>query len=488
MSRDPWLPIGFEVPGGHILRRLSTFGDAWQIYDADDNGHVLVAMEALSRRWLDAGLLTDSQMSEFEFGGDTLAAIHSSADYLIEGITDGSSPNSKSDAMAFAAALRSTRQIDPEVSLHDSIYVEEYSVLLPTYTISPAQADDIVLGTWLAGGIQLSALSKRRIGTLLGWMGKQNVEDIVSRAGLSEDESLGGAKSKPAKLDDQEVLTSKGKQKPRRGSGKSANKPSSDGAFHLPGRPALEKLFNEHVVEIVRDPERYKSFGIDFPTAIAIHGPPGCGKTFAVDRLVEFLDWPVFTIDSNSIGSPYIHETSKKVAETFDKAIDAAPSVIVIDEMESYLTDRQGSGVSGTHHVEEVAEFLRRIPEANDNKVLVIGMTNRIDIIDSAILRRGRFDHIIEVGMPSLQEVEAALKELLENIPAAEKVDIRPLAETLEGRPLSDAAYVVREAGRHAARAGKQSLDQERLLAALESVPERNVEEGSKPIGFIWNE
>ena len=126
-----------------------------------------------------------------------------------------------------------------------------------------------------------------------------------------------------------------------------------------------------------------------------MHGPPGCGKTFAVERLVDFLGWPSFQIDASSVASPYIHETSKKVAEVFDKAMQNAPSVLVIDEMEAFLADREMG--SGHHRVEEVAEFLRRIPEATKNDVLIVAMTNRIEMIDPAILRRGRFDHVIKV-------------------------------------------------------------------------------------------
>ena len=162
---------------------------------------------------------------------------------------------------------------------------------------------------------------------------------------------------------------------------------------------------------------------INFPAAVVLHGPPGCGKTFAVERLVEYLDWPIFHIDSNSVGSPYIHETSRKVGEIFTRAMDAAPSMIVIDEMESYLSDRQIHQSTGLHHVEEVAEFLRLIPQANQRNVLVIGMTNRLDMIDSAILRRGRFDHIVEVGMPSAIEVSDLVESLLSKVPVEGEID-----------------------------------------------------------------
>jgi len=253
--------------------------------------------------------------------------------------------------------------------------------------------------------------------------------------------------------------------------------------FTLPGRPKLEEFFNEHVIDIIFNAEKYQALGIEFPSAIVLHGPPGCGKTFAVERLVEFIDWPSFSINSNSVGSPYIHETSKKISEIFDKALDASPSVIIIDEMESFLSDRRAGSSSGLHHVEEVAEFLRRIPEAINNKVLIIAMTNLIELIDPAILRRGRFDHIIEVGMPSRGEVKSLLNSLLGKIPTADNIDISPLLKTLTGKPLSDAAFVVREAARLAAKAGKSHIDQDSITSALASLPKDKEKKGGR-IGF----
>ena len=150
--------------------------------------------------------------------------------------------------------------------------------------------------------------------------------------------------------------------------------------------------------------------------------------------------------------------------------------MIVIDEMEAFLTNRQSSASSGQHHVEEVAEFLRRIPEAIKQGVLVVGMTNQIDLIDPAILRRGRFDHVIKVDMASRDEVEALLHKLVDKLPQEGTIDVAVLAGQLEGRPLSDVAYIVREAARLAARAGKDKLNQEFLAQALENSPTRNAE------------
>jgi SpoVK/Ycf46/Vps4 family AAA+-type ATPase len=263
--------------------------------------------------------------------------------------------------------------------------------------------------------------------------------------------------------------------------------PEPNKVFELAGRPELAGFFNEHIVDIILHRDRYKALGIEFPSALILHGPPGCGKTFAVERLVDFLGWPIFQIDASSVASPYIHETSKKVAEVFEKAMGNAPSVLVIDEMEAFLADREIGAGSSHHRVEEVAEFLRRIPEAVKSEVLVVAMTNRIDMIDPAIQRRGRFDHVIKVDFASEIEVQSLLDKLLYALPKESDVDPKPLARELAGRPLSDVAFVVREGARLAARSGKDCLDQASLLSALQATPAREREGGEvkRRIGFI---
>jgi len=163
--------------------------------------------------------------------------------------------------------------------------------------------------------------------------------------------------------------------------------------------------------------------------------------------------------------------------------VQNAPSVLVIDEMEAFLADREMG--SGHHRVEEVAEFLRRIPEAAKSEVLIIAMTNRVDMIDPAILRRGRFDHVVKVDYANEVEVLTLLEKLLLTLPKEENVDPKPFARELAGRPLSDVAFVVREGARLAARSGLEKLDQNSLLTAMNSAPARE-REGSAPrrIGF----
>jgi SpoVK/Ycf46/Vps4 family AAA+-type ATPase len=198
-----------------------------------------------------------------------------------------------------------------------------------------------------------------------------------------------------------------------------------------------------------------------------------------VEALVSYLDWPCYHIDSTSIGSPYIHETGRKIGAVFSEAADHAPAVVVIDEMDAFLADR-GSG--GDHRTEEVAEFLRRLPEAQRNRVLVIGMTNRPDTIDRAILRRGRFDHVVSVEPPTEFEVDAVIEHELSSRPRSATLILETCVRALVGRPLSDAAFLVREAARLAARAGKSAVDQASLDESLKTV--LSSEHSRRRIGF----
>jgi cell division protease FtsH len=313
----------------------------------------------------------------------------------------------------------------------------------------------------------------------MSWLGAGHLKEVVQAAGFDVAEVNPGEVMRTSRNTTEAV--------PMPSAQPSSQQPAQTGAlnlFELPGREDLADFFNEHVVDVVQNRERYKSLGIDFPSSVVLHGPPGCGKTFAVDRLIDFLGWPSFQIDASSVASPYIHETSKKVAEVFDKAMQTAPSVLVIDEMEAFLADREMG--SGHHRVEEVAEFLRRIPEAAKNDVLIIAMTNRVEMIDPAILRRGRFDHVIRVDYATEDEITSLLEKLLSGLPKEDDVDPLPLAHELAGRPLSDVAFVVREGARLAARSGKNKLDQMSLQTALGAAPAREREGGTpRRIGFI---
>lgn len=483
MPIEGWLPIGFELPDGARCGRATHEGDNWQIFETNGNGHALVVKPDLAVRWIRMGLIEDGVFQRFCFGALVCSEVSCGPSQLLAPVFDCPSPKDHNEALAFALAMKGTRDIDKESPLQDAIYLEKLSRLLPSYGITARTDDDVILGYWLTGGAHVSAKSFRRLRQMLSWMAPEQLRQVLQAGGFEVTEVIPSNLSRSFPYQQvTEQAVDQGQSEVELTPRLTAHAPQP---FALPGRPQLEAFFNEHVVDIIRNEVRYKALGVGFPAAIVLHGPPGCGKTFAVEQLIEFLAWPSFQIDASSVASPYIHETSRKVAEIFDKARESAPSVLVIDEMEAFLADRQMGAGSGHYRVEEVAEFLRRIPEATKNKVLIVAMTNRLEMIDPAILRRGRFDHVITVDYATDQEIRSLLEKLLSAIPQDGTIDPVPLAHKLAGRPLSDVTFVVREGARLAARAGKDKLGQGFLLSALESAPSRTEVEPQRRIGFI---
>ena len=480
MRMDAWLPRQYLLPDGISVGKPLFCAKDWQITRAGGFNVLLVDTE-LAERWFDSGLAEESQFNTVTFGAQKYRYLVSEKNYDLAPIELLQNCSDLTDAIAFAISLRESRKIVKDVSFHDSIYVEKYSRLLPTWTLTSPVSDESVLGFWLTGGVNISTDSFRRLCSLLTWLDVDSVLKVIEIAGLSVNEETYTVTFEQQQ-DDEKQINEESPQK----SFPSQNNPivinKKDKSFELPGRPVLEKFFNEQVVDVVFNLDKYKKMGISFPSAILLYGPPGSGKTYAVEKLAEYLDWPVHSIDSNSIGSIYIHDTSKKIAEVFEKATKTSPSIVIIDEMESYLSSRSFGSNSGLYHVEEVAEFLRRIPEAPQNNVLVFGMTNMIEMIDPAVIRRGRFDHKIEVSMPTRDEVETLLQSMISRLPVAEDTSLDLVVDVLTGKPFSDLAFVLREAGRLAVKNDKHLIDQESIDGALQSIPEEKEE--SKKIGF----
>lgn len=468
---DLWLPQGFQL-NDHVKVGASLYsGKGWQIVKTSISKVALIARLELAQKWIEYGLVEESLFEASGFGNHKFLFLLVKEASTVGPLNYKNYPDTEASALALAEAFKVSRaHLPAEVSLHEAIYLEELSRLLPTFAETEQLTDDIVFGSWLSAGVPVSTANSQRIRELVAWLPSEELEKVLSTAGLCANKKTRTRFNEKSALGKKEVQE-EGNTNPD--------------AFSLPGRPQLEEFFNEHVVDILRNPERYERLGVHFPSAIILYGPPGCGKTYAVDQLVKYLQLPCYEINSNSVGSPYIHETSKKVSQVFDEAIAHAPSVLIIDEMESFLSDRRQE-LNGVHHIEEVAEFLRRIPEAIPKKVLIIAMTNMLDMIDPAILRRGRFDHKVEVGMPSRDEVIALMQALLQKIPTATDLEIDHLANYLAGKSLADTSFAIREAARMAAKAGKSELDQESLDLVLRKMkPVSEKEKKGNPIGFV---
>src|SRR5262249_20734658 len=151
-------------------------------------------------------------------------------------------------------------------------------------------------------------------------------------------------------------------------------------------------------------------------------------------------------VDLGSLGSPFIHQTSVALRKSFDEAKRRAPALIVLEEIDALATSR--GAMTHDHKIEEVNELLRLVESASKNNILVVATTNRLEALDPAIRRKGRFDHVIEVGYPTADEVRAALEAMLGDRPHRDIQSLGQIAASLSGRPLSDVAWVVNEAAR----------------------------------------
>ncbi len=444
------------LPDGERIRNLYIEGQEWQIYTLQLGGMALWASKDLYNKWCGSGLVEDGFFMDYEQGFILTCAAGSILSSAASGPYTSSSTGAESFAKALHASLRKTDR-----PLADGIYIERFSSVLPTYREKNAVPPDRILGRWITRGMNISICDTARVKRYAEYLSDAARLRILALFGLTEQTEGEGDTilAKPSNAVEAE------KKEPDF-TGERQRRPRGEGPFELPGREKLERFFREEILDIIDREEEYKKFGVGFPGATILYGPSGSGKTFAVEKFADYLGWPVFRVNSGTIGSKWVHETSKLISAAFDAAIRNAPSVLIIDEMESFLSSRDYSTGGGQIHAEEVDEFLRRIPEAAENRVLLFGMTNMLGAIDEAVKRKGRFDHEILVDMPSAAEVEAVLENSLAKLPVEGALPLSEIAETLAGRPLSDTAFVLTEAGKISVRAGKKGIDAASLREA----------------------
>ena len=194
----------------------------------------------------------------------------------------------------------------------------------------------------------------------------------------------------------------------------------------------------EELREAIEWPIKYKEafdfIDVESPKGILLYGPPGTGKTLIAKALAKMTESNFISIKGPELLSKWVGESEKGVREIFRKARQAAPCIIFLDEVDA-LVPRRGSGDSGTHVTENVvSQILTEIDGLEElNNVLIVGATNRLDIVDEALLRPGRFDRIIEVPNPDTKGREHIFKIHTKNKPLAGDVDIRKLVELTDG-------------------------------------------------------
>ncbi len=233
------------------------------------------------------------------------------------------------------------------------------------------------------------------------------------------------------------------------------------------GMKDLKTLLINDVISPLLNPEKYKKFKLSVPNGILLYGPPGCGKTFIVKKLAEELGYNFVEMNPSSIATPYVHGAVSNIAKVFEMAKLQAPSIIFIDEIEGLVPKRDELGGHADIKKEEINEFLLQLNNAGDNKILVVGATNRPHMIDTAILRSGRMDKRVFVAPPDFQARKEMMQMCLAGRPYDRAIDFEKLANMTENYVGSDIELIVTEAARIAVAKDRNLIDEAIIVAAI---------------------
>jgi cell division protease FtsH len=234
----------------------------------------------------------------------------------------------------------------------------------------------------------------------------------------------------------------------------------------------------EEVVEFLKYPKKFESVGARIPKGVLLVGPPGTGKTMLARAVAGEANAPFFSISGSEFVEMFVGVGASRVRDLFAKAKKNAPCIIFIDEIDA-VGRRRGSGMGGGH--DEREQTLNQILVEMDGfeqgtNVIVLAATNRADVLDPALLRPGRFDRRVNIGLPDRKDREAILKIHFAKKPLNKNVDLDALAAKSAGSSGADLSNIANEAAIIAARHNRTEINQDDVTGAFEKVaigPER---------------
>ncbi len=216
----------------------------------------------------------------------------------------------------------------------------------------------------------------------------------------------------------------------------------------------------KELVDYLRDPSRFQKLGGKIPTGVLMVGPPGTGKTLLAKAIAGEAKVPFFTISGSDFVEMFVGVGASRVRDMFEQAKKAAPCIIFIDEIDAVGRQR-GAGVGGGHDEREqtLNQMLVEMDGFEGNEgIIVIAATNRPDVLDPALLRPGRFDRQVVVGLPDVRGREQILKVHMRKVPLAGDVEPSLIARGTPGFSGADLANLVNEAALFAARGNKRNV------------------------------
>lgn len=234
----------------------------------------------------------------------------------------------------------------------------------------------------------------------------------------------------------------------------------------------------QEVVEFLKFPKKFEGLGARIPKGVLLVGPPGTGKTMLARAVAGEANVPFFSISGSEFVEMFVGVGASRVRDLFAKAKKNAPCIIFVDEIDA-VGRRRGSGMGGGH--DEREQTLNQILVEMDGfeqgaNVIVLAATNRADVLDPALLRPGRFDRRVNIGLPDRKDREAILKVHFAKKPLAKNVDLDALAAKSAGSSGADLSNIANESAIIAARNNRKEITQDDVTNAFERVaigPER---------------
>src|SRR5690625_2783703 len=226
------------------------------------------------------------------------------------------------------------------------------------------------------------------------------------------------------------------------------------------------------VVDFLKQPQKYLQIGAEIPKGMLLVGPPGTGKTLLARAVAGEAGVPFLTVSASEFMEMFVGVGASRVRNLFEEARKSSPAIIFIDELDS-IGRRRGAGIGGGH--DEREQTLNQILSEmdgfeKDTSVIVIAATNRPDILDPALLRPGRFDRQVTIGLPTMTERRDILKVHVRNKPVAEDVDLERLAGATPMFSGADLENLTNEAALIAARSSKQVITWTDFNEALDRI------------------
>ena len=221
-----------------------------------------------------------------------------------------------------------------------------------------------------------------------------------------------------------------------------------------------EKEDLQEIVDFLKEPSKYVQVGARIPKGVLLEGPPGTGKTLMAKAIAGEAGVPFFSISGSDFVEMFVGVGASRVRDLFSEAKKNAPCIVFIDEIDA-VARRRGTGMGGGHDEREqtLNQLLVEMDGFGVNSgIIVLAATNRVDILDPAILRPGRFDRKIGVGRPDVKGREEILKVHAKNKPLGDDVDLKQIAQTTAGFTGADLENLLNESAIFAAKENRKIL------------------------------